>query len=173
MAAQCQFFKNVIKHKLSFDNDKYLDATSLSVYIWELKKRNIRFKLTWKIIGRAKSYNPTSQVCNLCNLEKYFILYEPQGANLNKRDEMFNFCKHRPLYCLANQTWRKGFKIWNFVHKKIYYIAKIVGAKKYFGTFWRIFCDILMILFTCFPKIVWIIHETACQNKLSLSKAID
>ena len=99
-----KFRKRYNQHKQSFNNHKYWDATSLSVYIWELKKRNIRFKLTWKIIGRAKSYNPTSQVCNLCNLEKYFILYEPQGANLNKRDEMFNFCKHRPLYCLANQT---------------------------------------------------------------------
>ena len=98
-----KFRKRYNQHKQSFNNYKYWDETRLSVYVWSLKKKKVRFKIEWKIMGRARMYSPTTQVCNLCNLEKFFIIYEPQGATLNKRDEIFNFCQHRPLFSLANQ----------------------------------------------------------------------
>ena len=90
-------------HAQSLRNYKYWDESSLSVYVWKLKNENINYQISWKIIGKAKMYNPATKLCNLCNLEKYFILYHSDGASLNKRKEMFNFCKHKPLFSLSNQ----------------------------------------------------------------------
>ena len=60
-----------------------------------LKKKNINYKLTWKIIDRAQPFSPISGVCNLCTLEKYYILFKPGTGTLNKREELFNYCMHK------------------------------------------------------------------------------
>ena len=90
-------------HAQSFRNFKYWDDTTLSVYVWKLKKENVDFDICWNIIGKTKMYNPSTKLCNLCNLEKFHILYNPKGATLNKRKEIFNFCSHRPLFSLSSQ----------------------------------------------------------------------
>ena len=33
--------------------------------------------MTWKIIDKGKSYSPASDVCQLCNNEAYYKIFEP------------------------------------------------------------------------------------------------
>ena len=46
-------------------------------------------------------------MCRLCLTEAYHIIFTPGGANLNKRDELFGFCKHKWKNLLSKQiTWK-------------------------------------------------------------------
>ena len=81
-------------HNKSFKHAKYKNETTLSKYLWKLDGEETDYNLEWKIIGRAKPYNPVTGVCALCTLEKFFILTKPQQASLNKKSEIFNKCLH-------------------------------------------------------------------------------
>ena len=70
-------------------------ASKLSGHVCKLKDRNIQHDISWEIVTRAPKFNPTSKVCRLCLTEAYHIIFTPGGANLNKRDELFGFCKHK------------------------------------------------------------------------------
>ena len=89
-------------HNSSFKSNKQKNSTKLSKHIWWLKSNNIAYQLEWKILGKAKSYNPVTRVCRLCLLEKYFIMYKPETATLNSRDEIFNPCRHKWKFMLSN-----------------------------------------------------------------------
>ena len=89
-------------HNSSFKNNKGKNNTMLSKHVWWLKSNNIPYQLEWKILGKAKSYNPVTKVCRLCLLEKYFIMYKPETATLNSRDEFFNPCRHKWKFMLSN-----------------------------------------------------------------------
>ena len=82
-------------HHKAMKNSKYRHDTTLSLHIWDLKDRGEEFEIDWKFIGRAKPFSPISGVCNLCTLEKYHILFNPNQATLNRRDEFTNFCLHK------------------------------------------------------------------------------
>ena len=86
-------FKNRYNdHYKSFRNPRYRKRTELSKAIWDLKDKNIRYTIDWKIITRAESYKPGSKSCNLCLTEKLCILQEPQS--INKRSELISKCRH-------------------------------------------------------------------------------
>ena len=78
-------------HKLSINNETYRGKTTLSRYIWDLKDSGANYDIEWTIIGRAQPFNPTSGICNLCTLEKYHIMFTPERATINKREELNNF----------------------------------------------------------------------------------
>lgn len=82
-------------HKSSFRNTSSRNSTELSKYIWQLKDRNIDFSTTWRILARAKPYSSVSKKCNLCLLEKFFIICKPELGTLNKRNELVSSCRHR------------------------------------------------------------------------------
>ena len=90
-------------HKSSFKN-KHIksNTTTLSSYVWDLKDSSKNYDIKWKIIGKAKSYNPASKECNLCTREKYFIIYHPELASLNNRNELISKCRHRRKFILEN-----------------------------------------------------------------------
>ena len=69
-------------------------ASKLARHVCNLESRNIPHDISWEIVTRAPQFNPTSRVCRLCILEAYHLIFTPGGANLNKRDELFGFCKH-------------------------------------------------------------------------------
>ena len=69
-------------------------ASELSSHVCRLKDTQIPHDISWDIVARAPSFNPTSRMCRLCLTEAYHIIFTPGGANLNKRDELFGFCKH-------------------------------------------------------------------------------
>ena len=82
-------------HINSFKHQKKSNETMLSNHIWDLKNKNIDFQVTWKILDRAKPFSPVTQICNLCTKEKYFIIFEPGEASLNKKEELYNYCLHK------------------------------------------------------------------------------
>jgi hypothetical protein len=69
--------------------------TTLSHHIWDLKDADIAYNITWKILDRGRGYNQTSKSCRLCLLEKHHIMFNIDGASLNRRSEIFSSCRHR------------------------------------------------------------------------------
>ena len=74
-------------------------STELSKQVWNLKDSNNNFRITWKNLKQAITYNPSSKRCDLCLWEKYFITSKLHLATLNKRnelvsrvDKLVNFC---------------------------------------------------------------------------------
>ena len=81
-------------HKNSF-KDPEANQTSLSKHIWDLKKKNIDYTVTWKLIDRARPFSPVTGVCGLCIKEKFYIMFRPSMANLNSRSEIYANCRHK------------------------------------------------------------------------------
>ena len=95
------FKKRYNKHTSDIRNQGQKKATKLSGHIWNLKETSIPYNLSWDIIARAPSFNPTTKVCRLCLEEIYHIMWSKEGATLNKRDELFGYCKHRWKHLLT------------------------------------------------------------------------
>ena len=83
------------KHKSSFKTRNPKNASGLSKYIWKLQDQNIKYDLEWEIISRAKPYDPASGVCHLFVREKYFIIFQPNMATINSRNEIAGPCLHK------------------------------------------------------------------------------
>ena len=96
------FKKRFYGHRSSFTNKEKEHSTTLSTYVWQLQDNNVNFDINWKIIGRAKPFNPVTKKCNLCIKEKYHIIFQPESASLNQRSELFSTCRHRLRDLLAN-----------------------------------------------------------------------
>ena len=94
-------------HKNSF-NDPEANQTSLSNHIWDLKKKNVEYRISWKLIDRAKPYSPVSVVCQLCIKEKFYILFYPEIPTLNSKSEIFANCRHTNLSYLLNPRGRRN-----------------------------------------------------------------
>ena len=96
-------FKNrYYKHKKSFNTKGYQTNTHSS-HIWNLKQRNINYELSWRIVSKARTYSPSSKICELCIREAYFIMFERNKSTLNSRNEFFNYCLHKDRFLLQNQ----------------------------------------------------------------------
>ena len=89
------------EHNTDFDKPENRSNTKLSSHIWELKDKGVGFKINWSILDRAPPYNPISKKCLLCLKEKFFIKYQPTRSTLNKRNEVFNTCRHRTKSLLS------------------------------------------------------------------------
>ena len=77
-------------------------STELSKQVWNLKDNNNNFRITWKILKQAITYNPSSKRCELCLWEKYFITSKPHLANLNNRNELVSSCRQASKFLLKN-----------------------------------------------------------------------
>ena len=89
-------------HRSSMENRNPDNQTTLSTHVWGLKDRNINYGIKWNIIDRANDFNPVTRKCRLCLKEKYYIIFQPEGATLNHRSELFSTCRHRLRLTLAN-----------------------------------------------------------------------
>ena len=83
-----------------FNVPLYKHDTKLSTEYWNLKTKQLNPRISWKIKGIYKSYNPTSKRCNLCLTEKLEILDDPDKNLLNKRSEIISQCRHKNKYRL-------------------------------------------------------------------------
>ena len=92
-------------HKQSFERDRYEGQTELSKFIWSLKRSSKPFHISWEIVDRATSYSPITKRCNLCILEKYYILRHKERASLNKRSELASNCRHALKFTLQKLNW--------------------------------------------------------------------
>ena len=81
-------------HQVSFNNETRKNDTELSKHIWQLKSKEQRFTIKWKILAKAKPYSNLTKRCNLCTAEKHFIITKPELATLNKRNELISTCRH-------------------------------------------------------------------------------
>ena len=77
------------------ENRRYGNETTLSKFVWNLKDNNIDHDLTWKILDRAQPYNPIQDICNLCLLEKYYLIFKPETGALNENEEINRYCLHK------------------------------------------------------------------------------
>ena len=94
------FKKRFNNHKLSFNNEKYKNSTTLSIEYWKLKENNKNPTVQWRIVRQKKSYTPEMNYCPLCLQEKYEIATH-NGRNLiNKRTEIIAKCRHRRKFLL-------------------------------------------------------------------------
>ena len=95
-------------HKQDFKTTSKKNATCLSTFIWSLKEKGMvedrDFSIAWALVGRAKSYSPTSDSCRLCLKEKSLMILKPEWATLNSRDEFFNHCRHKHKLLLSSIT---------------------------------------------------------------------
>ena len=87
-------------HKQSFRNENLKHSTELSKHIWALKESNTTYELKWEIVGRASPYSNRTKKCNLCLLEKYYILLHRDKASLNSRSELVSTCRHSRKFLL-------------------------------------------------------------------------
>ena len=69
-------------HMSSFRDANKRLSTELSKHIWHLKDAGLDFNITWKILKQAAPFNPSSNRCNLCLWEKYFIICRSDLASL-------------------------------------------------------------------------------------------
>ena len=49
----------------------------------------------------------SSGICALCTREKYLIAFEPNGATLNKRSELYSSCRHKEKMLLIKKKRKK------------------------------------------------------------------
>ena len=89
-------------HNSSFRNVDRRNETTLSEHIWGLKDQDQDYILTWKILEKTHAFNPITLQCKLCLSEIYHIIMNPNQASLNRRLEVWNFCRHRKKYLLDN-----------------------------------------------------------------------
>ena len=84
-----------INHKSNFKTRNPKNSTRLSKHIWKLEDENIGYDVSWKIVSRAKPYNHVTNTCQLCTREKFFIIFKPEMASINERNEIAGPCLHK------------------------------------------------------------------------------
>ena len=96
-------------HKTNFKIDTKANrtATCLSKHIWKLKDKQIKYSIKFKQLAKASSFNPVNSTCRLCLTEKYFIMFKPEGATINSRDEFFSSCRHKTKLLLCQPHKKK------------------------------------------------------------------
>ena len=94
------FKKRWSAHNSDINNNNA--KTRLSSHILKLKEEGKPYTITWDIMDRAPVYNPVNRKCRLCLKEVFYIMFKPESATLNQRNELFNTCRHRTQKLLCN-----------------------------------------------------------------------
>jgi len=89
-------------HKTSFKHSAKRINSSLAGRVWRLKDANRPFTITWNALATYPNYNPSTNSCRLCLMEKYTIMHRPDLATINQRDEFFTPCQHKQSKLLDN-----------------------------------------------------------------------
>ena len=92
--------------------------TSLAGHVLTFKDQNVNFK----ILRRARAFNPVNRKCMLCTNEKYFILFNPAGATLNSRFEFLMHAGIKPInkFLFKNQSNLVFFLAMNSYYNYVY-----------------------------------------------------
>ena len=72
--ASTTFKERLYNHHLSFNNERYEHSTHLSKYIWELKRADISYKITWSTVVDAPTYHPTKKNVTYVLQKKFLFL---------------------------------------------------------------------------------------------------
>ena len=101
------FKKRVAGHKndIKYHNpgsDGHKAGTRLSRHCGGMKLKGIPYTIEWSILKRTNgAFNPRRNFCQLCCMEKYLIMFNPDDATLNLRSEFFAHCRHKDRHLLA------------------------------------------------------------------------
>ena len=101
------FKKRFSKHKTDMEYQKNRTNTTLAGHVWNLKDRNEDYQIKWEIVCRAAPFPPISKKCNLCLADKWNIVFKSESATLNKRQEIFNHCRHKESLLLVPKRLRE------------------------------------------------------------------
>ena len=102
-----EFKKRLGTHKHTF-KDENVQQTSLSKFTWNLRRKNVNFEIKWKILDRGATFSPITGKCGLCTKEKFYIMFRPESADINSRDEIFSACRHKKSKLLIPKERKKG-----------------------------------------------------------------
>ena len=83
-------------------SDEHKAGTRLSRHCGGMKLKGIPYTIEWSILKRTNgAFNPRRNFCQLCCMEKYLIMFNPDDATLNLRSEFFAHCRHKDRHLLA------------------------------------------------------------------------
>ena len=100
-ASDTTFKERYRNHVRDFNNERYVNCTELSKYVWQLKRDEKDPIIKWKIVCQVHG-NSKNNYCLLCLKEKFFIItYHQENSLLNKRSELISKCRHLNKNLLA------------------------------------------------------------------------
>ena len=90
------FKSRFYKHKKSLEDQNPENSTALSSHFWNEVGEDRHPKVTWRILEKnIPTFNPITGICKLCIREKFNIVFRPELATLNLRNEIFSSCRHK------------------------------------------------------------------------------
>ena len=88
-------------HTHSFRKEDRKNDTTLAKHIWE-KNLNPIPEITWQIAAKAHKYKPGNKYCDICLMEKMYILQHLGNDKcLNKNSEFGTLCIHKRKHKLS------------------------------------------------------------------------
>ena len=141
---------------------KSKNGTELSTHTWKLKDKGIKYSLSWKLIDRAQTFNPSTNKCRLCLTEKYHLMFNKEGATLNQRSEFYTACRHKKKLLISN-GWDEPCGLtpfhflWPWLSRLCFIIAIPLCLSEEWGAPWAAYetsCNKLMG-----PKLIWIYSD--------------
>ena len=88
-------------HDASFTHIGKRNHSGLSQYVWDLKEKGWRYKVSWSLISRSSSFSPSMDMCRLCLTEKHLLMQQPGLGSLNVEDEFYSACRHKEPLLLS------------------------------------------------------------------------
>ena len=79
------FKKRLYEHNADMMKGETRTKSTLSSHIYNLKNSGLNFEVSWEIKERSSAYNSTTKKCRICLKEKLHILYQREGATLNRK----------------------------------------------------------------------------------------
>jgi len=98
--ASGRFKLRYYNHTKSFRHERFEKETELSKYVWNLKRKQLEYSITWDILKYSNTKKRDSGQCNLCIEEKYQIFLcakSSDSAIINTRTELISKCRHGNL----------------------------------------------------------------------------
>jgi hypothetical protein len=99
--ASTTFKTRYSNHTSNFRNANARKCTKLANFVWDLKDGGQAFTIDWSIQSLQPTFDPGSNKCQLCLMEKVVILNSDKRKLINKRHELFTKCLHRRTKLLA------------------------------------------------------------------------
>ena len=102
--AEGDFKQRFFNHRMSSNNEDHSTDTTLSKYVWEVKRKlKILPSPEWSIIKSVSAYSNISNECLLCLQEKFEVFSYPNPNELlNKRSELISKCRLVNKFLLSN-----------------------------------------------------------------------
>ena len=97
-----KFKSRFSKHKASMETPSPQNITTLSTHFLKEKEAGNNPTLSWKFLKtNIPTFNPVTEICRLCTSEIFQILFKPESATLNSRNEIFSACRHKKAELLV------------------------------------------------------------------------